>query len=176
MKQIILTGVSGSWKTSIAEQLFKQYPSSCGKPIQFTTRKPRSDEELDQYVFLTKEQFYTKLDNWDFMEWTEYNWNLYAVSRYFDHSVSNVYIVEPAWKAQLVKHFLQEGIAFASYYISIPEEVAIERMMNRGDSVKTIEARKRDFLYFDAMPQDVVLDWELTLQHNVNRIALLCNL
>ncbi len=175
-KQIILTWVSGSGKTSISELLFKQFPETTGKPIQFTTRKPRTDEELDQYVFLTREQFYIKLDNGDFMEWTEYNGNLYAVSKHFSTEVSNVYIVEPAWKAQLIKHFLTEGIQFASYFISIPEDVAVERMMNRWDSVKTIEKRKKDFLYFSANSQDVVLDGELTLQHNVNRIALLCNL
>jgi hypothetical protein len=30
------------------------------------------------------------------MEWTEYNGNLYAVSKHFSTEVSNVYIVEPA--------------------------------------------------------------------------------
>lgn len=175
-KQIILTGVSWSWKTTVMEKIFQQFKETTWKPIQFTTRKPRSDSELDQYVFLTREQFYTKLDNWDFMEWTEYNWNLYAVSRYFDTSVSNVFIVEPAWKAQLIKHFLTEGIPYASFYIHISADVAKERMMNRGDSVGNIEKRLKDFLYFSHNENDIILDWEMSIAHNVTRIWLQCKL
>jgi guanylate kinase len=55
------------------EKLLEEYPHSFGRPIQYTTRKPRNDKELDIYVFLTRTQFMDKLDNGDFAEFTEYN-------------------------------------------------------------------------------------------------------
>lgn len=55
------------------ESLISSYPELFKRPIQYTTRLPRDDSELDTYVFLTKPQFYTKLENGDFIEFTEYN-------------------------------------------------------------------------------------------------------
>jgi len=174
MKQIILTGVSGSGKTTLMEQLLKIFPNDTCMPIQFTTRKPRDDSELDSYVFLTKEQFYRKMENWDFMETTQYNWEMYGVSAFFNKEKSNVYIVEPAWRAQLQRHFLINNVPFATFFIGIDKETARERMINRGDTVSSIEKRLIDFSYFT--PEGVVLDGELTTRHNMERIALLCKL
>jgi guanylate kinase len=41
--------------------------------VSFTTRKPRNDEELDTYVFLTRKQFARKMFNGDFMETEVFN-------------------------------------------------------------------------------------------------------
>jgi guanylate kinase len=70
--------------------------NGCHKPLQFTTRKPRDDKELDDYVFLTKEQFIRKLDNGDFIEHIVYNGEYYAITKYFDTSKSNVFVADPA--------------------------------------------------------------------------------
>ena len=55
------------------ETLLRDYPDYFSRPIQYTTRQPRDDKELDIYVFLTQDQFFIKLANGDFAEFTEYN-------------------------------------------------------------------------------------------------------
>jgi len=169
--QVILTWVSWSWKTTIMESLLKDFPQKFARPIQFTTREPRSNEELDSYVFLTKSQFYTKLENGDFMEFTEYNWELYAISLHFNPSVSNIFIVEPVWRASLKKHFHQNGIPYRGFYLEIDEKEVVERLMNRWDSAKNIEKRLLDFKYFHPEVDDKVLDATIPTHRNVEFIA-----
>jgi guanylate kinase len=61
--------VSASGKTTLQEELLKR---DWNRPYNFTTRKPRSEEELDEYVFITKEQFFEKMEKGDFLENTNY--------------------------------------------------------------------------------------------------------
>lgn len=165
-KQIILVWPSGSWKSSLMERLIENDGNTFCRPIQFTTRKPRSDSELDSYVFLTKEQFFKKLDNWDFLEFTQYNWEYYAISKYIDLNKVNIFIVEPVGRTSLEKYFKQNSIQFASFFVSITKEEAKNRMMDRWDSLKKIEERLSDFLYFRQLGSDIVLDWTNSLHHN----------
>lgn len=169
--QIILTWVSWSWKTTLMEKLLKEFPNNFSRPIQFTTRQPRSQEELDSYVFLTKAQFYKKLENGDFMEFTEYNWELYAISLHFNANTSNIFIVEPVGRASLKKHFHQNNIPYRWFYLEINEKDVLERMMGRWDSAKTIEKRLLDFKYFYPEVDDKVLDASIPPQRNVEFIV-----
>ena len=83
----------------------ERFPYEFGKPIQYTTRKRRFDTELDDYVFLTKETFMRKLINGDFVEFTEYNKELYAIGKYFDLDKSNIFIAEPVGREALQRYF-----------------------------------------------------------------------
>jgi len=47
------------------------------RPINFTTRKPRSEREKDEYVFIDEKTFMTKFANGDFLEHTNFNGNYY---------------------------------------------------------------------------------------------------
>lgn len=167
--QIILTWVSWSWKTSILEELIKN--PIFGKPIQYTTRKSRWEHELDSYVFLTKNQFHTKLENGDFIEFTEYNWELYAIGRYFNPNTSNIFIVEPVGRAAIKKYFKLNWIPFKSYYLETNKQVVQERMENRWDTVQTIEKRLEDFKYFSSDVGDKILDASLPISRNVDYIT-----
>lgn len=61
--------------------------------LNFTTREPRNEKELDDYVFLSKEQFLYKMEKGDFAEYTFYNGNWYGVSKFI--SPKSVLIMEP---------------------------------------------------------------------------------
>lgn len=169
--QFIITWVSGSWKTTIMESLLKEYPAHFWRPIQYTTREPRDDKELDSYVFLTKSQFYKKLENGDFIEFTEYNWNLYAISAYIDTNLSNIFIVEPVGRAALKKFFHQNAIPYRWMYLELDEAEAKNRMINRWDSKKSIETRLEDFKYFHPEVDDKILDASIPISRNVDFIA-----
>lgn len=169
--QIILTWVSGSWKSSIMDDLIKDYPLNFAKPIQYTTRQPRDDKELDSYVFLTKEQFFKKMENGDFIEFTQYNWNLYAISSYINTDISNVFIVEPVGRAALKKFFHQNAVPYRWFYLEIEEIEAKNRMMNRWDTKQSIDARLEDFKYFHPEVDDKILDASIPIKRNVEYIA-----
>lgn len=169
--QILLTWVSWSWKTTLMETLLRDYPDYFSRPIQYTTRQPRDDKELDIYVFLTRDQFFDKLANGDFAEFTEYNWNLYAVSSIIDTTRSNIFIVEPVGRAALKKHFHLKWIPYRGYFLEIDEETTKQRMINRWDTVGTITKRLEDFRYFSQEIDDKVLDATLPIQRNVDFLA-----
>lgn len=169
--QIIFTWVSWSWKTTLMEKLLEEYPSSFWRPIQYTTRKPRDDKELDIYVFLTRTQFMDKLANGDFAEFTEYNWNLYAISSIINTSISNIFIVEPVGRSSLKKYFDINEIPHKSYYLEISEEDTLKRLVGRWASVKEIESRLKDFKYFYPEVTDKVLDATLPIDRNISHIA-----
>lgn len=153
------------------DSLIKDYPTKFWKPIQFTTRAPRSDSELDDYVFLTKNQFYQKLENGDFVEFTEYNWNLYAISSHINTDIHNIFIVEPVGRAALKKFFHQNNIPYRGFYLEIDEEEAKNRMMNRWDSKKIIDTRLADFKYFHPEVDDKILDASIKTSRNVEHLA-----
>lgn len=156
--QIILTWISWSGKTTLMGGLLEKFPDRFAKPLQFTTRKPRNLNEVDDYVFLTPSQFTKKLLNWDFIEFTEYNKELYSISKYFEQSKSNIFIAEPVWREALQRHFKTNWIPFITFYIRIPKEEMQKRLEERRLTVKEVEARKKDLKYFYSLPHDHLLD------------------
>jgi len=71
-KVIILVAPSGAGKSTLAKKLFKDF-----KELKFsvsaTTRPPRKGEENGKhYHFLTPEEFQSKIDQNDFLEWEEF--------------------------------------------------------------------------------------------------------
>ena len=130
------------------------------RPLQYTTRKPRSDAEKDEYVFLTYTQFMKKLINWDFIEYVEYNQELYAIGKYFDTTKTNVFIAEPVWREALKRYFKLNSIPFLPVYIKVDKDSINERLELRGSSVHEIDERMKDFKYFYPWKTDIVVDWD----------------
>ena len=155
--QLIITWVSGSWKTTVMKWLVKEYPNIYAKPTQYTTRLPRFDWELDDYVFLNYSQFIRKLLNGDFVEYVEYNWELYAVWAYFDTTKTNVFIAEPVGREALKKYFKLNSIPYVATYISIPESDVKSRLEQRWTTVDGIEERMEDFKYFTPSAWDKII-------------------
>ena len=169
-KIVIITWVSGSWKTTLHEMLKKRDGFNC--PLHYTTRKPRNDKELDEYVFLTNEQFLTKLQNGDFSEHTVYNGNFYALSAHFDTQAKTAVILEPVGKWEFEKYCRVNWIKTLSIFLDIDEKKMEERLwMNRGESVQTIEQRKKDFLYFIPEGYDYVIDASWTAEETYNHVS-----
>jgi len=68
-KIIIITAPSGAGKTSITQFLLNKYPL-LSFSISAATRKPRAGEANgEQYYFMSEEQFKTKIDTNEFVEW-----------------------------------------------------------------------------------------------------------
>ena len=74
---IILTGVSGVGKTTVAQILEEKYDFK--RSVSYTTRTPRSGE-IDgiDYNFITKQKFKEKITNEEFLEYVEQFDNFYG--------------------------------------------------------------------------------------------------
>lgn len=168
-KVLILSWVSASWKSSIAEVLKKEYGFS--QPIQFTTRKARTDTELDEYVFLNKPTYFTKLNNGDFANFQLYNNEFYAISKYFPEG-NSVIIVDTIGKLQLEKFLKESGIETKSIYVEIDKPTMVERLTTlRRSTVEEIRRREKDFLYFNSTGYDYVVDGARHIDTVVSKVV-----
>jgi guanylate kinase len=154
---ILLTWVSWSWKTTIQERLLWEWFI---RPINFSTREPRSDNELDEYVFITREQFLFKLNKWDFVEYTQYNWNFYWISKnWFNGDSPIIAIVDPLGREAIKEYLSRNGIIPECYFISIDKDTQKERLTLRWDSKDDISRREKDFNWFSPSVNCRILDW-----------------
>lgn len=99
-----------------------------------------------------------KLTNWDFIEYIEYNKELYAIGKYFDLDVSNIFIVEPVGREAIQKYFKVNKIPYVSFYLEIDEKEMRYRLEERREAIKTIEERVKDLDYFYPSPICKILD------------------
>ena len=75
---IVISGPSGTGKTSICNELLKRLPGAAWS-ISATTRPKRSNEvDGENYRFITHEQFEEMRTRGDFLETAEYVGNLYG--------------------------------------------------------------------------------------------------
>jgi len=159
---VILTGVSGSWKTTLQEELLKT--GKWERPLNCTTRESRWDYELDEYLFLTKEQFFFKLEKWDFLEHTNYWWNWYWVCASLRVNTNIIIILDPIGREMASEFFIRNGIKFETYFLQINPDEQENRLIKRGDSKVEIVKRRNDFKWFSPTPQCKILSGNNTTE------------
>lgn len=168
MRIITITGVSGSWKTSLQEELIKR---GWWTPLNFTTRPPRDDQELDYYVFIDRLQYDLKVTMWDFMEHMVYNGNGYGISKYYDKAKDLVLVLTPVGREIIKEYFSWLWIPVETYFVDLPMNIQRERLEKRGDKEKDIIKRAKDYTYFCPSLQCTRLDWELSSKELANFIC-----
>jgi guanylate kinase len=78
---LVLSGPSGAGKGTLLAHLFAQRPD-CTFSVSATTRPRRSNEvEGREYFFLSRDEFVTRRDAGEFLEWAEVHGNLYGTLR-----------------------------------------------------------------------------------------------
>ncbi len=79
----VVSGPSGAGKDTLVDALRVRLPR-LRYSVSATTRRPRPGEhEADHYFFLTRPEFERRLGGGGFLEWREYNGNLYGTPRDF---------------------------------------------------------------------------------------------
>ncbi|MGZ3526757.1 MAG: guanylate kinase [Vulcanimicrobiaceae bacterium] len=79
----VVSGPSGAGKDTLVDALRARMPR-LRYSVSATTREPRPGErEGEHYFFLTREEFERRLAAGGFLEWREYNGNLYGTPRDF---------------------------------------------------------------------------------------------
>src|SRR5208337_2695409 len=78
-KVIVISGPSGVGKTRLYRRLLSEMPGELRFSISATTRRPR-DSEADgvDYYFIGPEDFKTRIEKGDFIEWAEVYGNYYG--------------------------------------------------------------------------------------------------
>lgn len=155
--QLLITGPSASGKTTLQSELIENY--GWVKPTNFTTRKKRAERELDEYVFLTEEQFAKKARNGHFAEFMEYGNNLYGMTRYMDLDKNNAIIVDPVGKAAMEKFFRLNHVRYLTAFVSVPVEIMKRRLADRRLNVTDERNRMDDLLWF----HDVNFKYDMTI-------------
>ena len=168
---LIITSPSGWGKTTLKNALLEQWWNDT---LNFTTREPRSEREKDEYVFVTKDVFMKKFANWDFLETTEFNWELYWASKYLPEW-NVVTILDPVGRNQIMEKFARDGKKVVTVYLNIWEEEQYRRLVERGSSIDEINTRQKDLDWMSPTKFCYVINWELSREeilHNVDDILL----
>ncbi|XP_032239507.2 thioredoxin domain-containing protein 3 homolog isoform X3 [Nematostella vectensis] len=81
-KPIVIHGPSGSGKSTLVKRLMKEYPDTFGFSVSHTTRQPRPGEiNGKDYNFTERGIMEKAIENGEFLEFAEYNQNLYGTSK-----------------------------------------------------------------------------------------------
>lgn len=142
----LITGPSASGKSTLQETLISSFGWT--KPVNFTTRKPRKDSELDEYVFIDRWQFADKAQRGHFAEWTNYNRQLYAMTKYLDWGKDNAIVVDPIGKGAFEAFLLRQGRKFFRVWVECPEAIRLARLAERRASVAETQEREKDATWF----------------------------
>jgi guanylate kinase len=150
---LVVSGPSGSGKTTLCRLLTDsgevRYSISC------TTRPPRPGEENGKdYHFLTKEDFFHRLEAGDFLEHAVVHGNLYGSlkSEVVSHLQAGTDVVMDidVQGAEQVRQCPDADIqcAFVDLFVLPPsEEILLKRLSDRGtDSAEVIALRMRNAL------------------------------
>ena len=170
---LVISTPSGGGKGTILKELFAQ-EENLRLSVSATTRQPRPGEENGkQYFFLSREEFETKIQTGQMLEYAEYVGNYYGtprepVERWMDQGRDVVLEIEVKGGAQ-VKKLVPECV---SIFILPPSMQVLEkRLRGRGtEEEATIQqrlakareeiphAKEYDYVVFNDRLEDAVSD------------------
>lgn len=136
-KAIIFSAPSGSGKTTIVKHILSQF-SNIEFSISASTRDRRGRSETNgkDYHFLSPEEFKTKIDNEEFIEWEEvYEGNFYGtlkseIERIWNKGHHVIFDVDVKGGISLKEYFGDDAI---SIFVKVKDEsVLAERLKDRG--------------------------------------------
>lgn len=165
-KVIVIVAPSGAGKTTIAQQLLKDFPK-----IKFstsaTTRNPRKGEtDGVDYYFLSEKEFDQKIDNEEFLEWEYYSGNRYGTLRSeVDKLVKYGYfpLLDIEVKGALNVQRLYKSDAISIFIEPPSMEELRNRLSKRGSETKAslqqrLKRAKMEMNYADHFDYSVVND------------------
>ena len=146
-KVVIFSAPSGSGKTTIVHHLADKF-DYLGFSISACTRDKRGRSEVNgkDYYFLTPEEFKTRIDNHEFIEWEEvYPGNFYGtlkseIERIWKSGKHVIFDVDVKGGVNLKKYFGEQALAV---FVKVPSiEILKKRLKSRKtDSESSISQR-----------------------------------
>lgn len=142
-KVLLITGASGSGKTTIIRELFKKEPELFCYSISHTTRKKREGEVNGrEYHFISKEIFEKNIEKNDFfIEYATFAGNMYGTSilEFQKNDKNKILIVDMEKKGvENIQKSINNGILDIDLFcvlIKIKDlSILKERLIKRGES------------------------------------------
>lgn len=141
---LILSGVSGSGKQTIINQLLKEYENS--EFLKSVTTRPPRSESNHQYLHLTEEEFEEKIKKGEFFESESTHGYHYGIlNKSIDTLLSNpdtLYIKDVGVQGteNLLKA-LKGKMKIVCIFLEVPDEVLFDRLIKRGESEERARIR-----------------------------------
>jgi guanylate kinase len=145
--KIIIIGKSASGKTDLSLLLKEK---GLKVAVSCTTREKRNGE-LDglHYKFISKETFFEKIQNNNFIEYNEFNSWFYGLTKE-DFEKSDVIISTPKGLKDILQKYDRKILMII--YLDTADSVRLDRLKKRGDNIIEIQRRfkadKKDFQEF----------------------------
>ena len=132
---VILSGVAGAGKDTIKKEIVKRMENVKSIP-SLTTRDPREGDIPGQtYIFLSKEEFETKIKNDEIYEYDMHHNNYYGTSKKIlnEESKNGVIIKDiDVNGTEILKNTLKD-IKIVTIFLRVPKEELRKRLENRID-------------------------------------------
>jgi guanylate kinase len=151
----IVSAPSGSGKTTLLQHLLRSF-KDLKFSVSHTTRRPREGErEGVDYFFVDRASFLSMVDRGEFLEWAEFNGQLYGTTRTFVQeemdSGYDVILDIDVQGARQVKAKIEDAIAI---FVLPPSFAELERrlkarMLESDDAIRRrLEIAKGEILFY----------------------------
>lgn len=183
----VVSGPSGAGKDTLVDALRARVPR-LAYSVSSTTRPPRPGErEGEHYFFLEREEFERRLDSGGFLEWFEYNGNLYGTPRDFvERTLTQGYdlIMKPEVNGALaIKKAFEDAVLIflaPDKFSHLRARLLARRTETNEEIARRLEIAHQEFRFvreFDyivineeSRSEEAVLDLEAVLQAERFRI------
>jgi len=164
---VVLSGPSGSGKSSVIQGI--QEKENCSLVVSTTTRSPRPGE-IDgiDYHFTSRESFQDLMETGEFIEYMEFNGNLYGVKKSYLHvhveGDKTIILDLSCSGARKVKEIYEDATLI--FLLPPSYQVARQRLLSRGMTHEEIVLREQD----DDSPLSEARFYDLLVVNRTDRL------
>ncbi len=163
-KLVIISGPSGCGKTTVCERLTQE--PNIEESISVTTRPPRADEKDGvHYYFISRDEFFKRINEGRFVEYAEYSGNLYGTPldpliKALEDGLTYILAIDVCGTTQICKKFPDA----VTIFLMPPDEKTLEKRLikrntnNKAEVDERLEIAKDEYEYRDNYKYCIVND------------------